>query len=314
MPEKEPTQQKPIDESFSLPRNAFVPRGILFRTNTGENSMNRNLANLHAPSPGPKQRNLPGGGSRFLSLIALLAVAALGSRLPAQTFTDFSVDFTNCSEFAGEGPISLAAAAPLVPSGFTINGAQSGTADIVIRATSCASATVDGRNARPTTLSQIGINIVPPDGTGDINNYTLVYISNNPFLVASFLAAGLPAQYDPDLTYEYSAASNANGNLYVAASTLGSARYFIYGPETAPPPNSATVFLANWWYAPHGELKMRQQSLFPAISFGTSSVTFYTASTSTLGRLVGGNTFSNFSVLALRGVYPSAHMEVTTSR
>jgi len=33
-----------------------------------------------------------------------------------------------------------------------------------------------------------------------------------------------------------------------------------------------------------------------------------------LGKLIGGNTFSNFSVLALRGVYPSGHMEVTTSR
>ncbi len=276
--------------------------------------MNRCLSQTHAPSPSSKQFKLPGGGVRFFSLIAILAIAALGSRLRAQTRTDFSVDFTNCSEFAGEGPVSLAAATPLVPPGFTIAGAQNGTANIVIRATSCASATVDGRNPRPTTLSQIGINIVAPDGTGDINNYTLVYISNNPLLVAHFLVAGLPAQYDPELTYEFSAPSNANGKLYVAASAFDSARYFIYGPETAPPPNSATVFLANWWYAPHGELKMRQQSLFPAISFGTSGVTFYTASTSTLGKLIGGNAFSNFSVLALRGVYPSAHMEVTTSR
>jgi len=269
---------------------------------------------MHTPLPGPKQRKLLGGGVRLLSPVVLLAIATLGTRLPAQTRTDFSVDFTNCSEFAGEGPVSLKEAAPLVPAAYTINGAQSGTANIVIRATSCASVTVDGRNPQATTLSQIGINIVPPDGTGDINNYTLVYISNNPFLVLRFQAAGLPAQYDPGLTYEYSASTNANGNLYVAASSLDPARYFIYGPETAPPPNSAAPFLANWWYAPHGDLKMRQQTLLPAISFGTSSVTFYTASTSMLGKLIGGNTFSDFSVLALRGVYPSGHMEVTTSR
>jgi hypothetical protein len=160
----------------------------------------------------------------------------------------------------------------------------------------------------------IGINIVAPDGTGDINNYTLVYLSNNPLLVENFLAAGLPAQYDPQLTYEYAAVLSGDGNLFVSADSRDVAPYFIYGPETAPPPNSATVFLANWWYAPHGDWKMRQQSLFPAISFGASSVTFYTASTSMLGKLIGGNTFSNFSVLALHGVYPSAHMEVTTSR
>jgi hypothetical protein len=244
-------------------------------------------------------------------LIALLAFFNLGAS--AQSRPDFSVDFTDCSEFAGEGPISLTAAKPLVPAEFTINGASSGTANIVIRATSCASVTVNGRDPRPTNLSQIGINIVPPDGTGDINNYTLVYVSNNPYLVDNFVAAGLPAHYDPLLTYEYTAPVTANGNLYVSVAAHDVQPYFIYGPETAPPPDSATDFLANWWYAPGRNLKMRQQSNFPNISFGTSSVTFYTAADSELGKLIGGNTFSNYSVLALRGVYPSAHMDVTTS-
>ncbi len=182
-----------------------------------------------------------------------------------------------------------------------------------MRATGCASVSVNGRDPQPTNLSQIGINIVPPDGTGDINNYTLVYVSNNPILVANFIKAGLPAHYDPRLSYEYSAPATANGNLYVAVASPDLQPYFIYGPETAPPPHSATDFLANWWYAPGRDLKMRQQSNFPNISFGTSSVTFYTAADSELGKLIGGNTFSNYSVLALRGVYPSAHMDVTTS-
>ena len=243
-----------------------------------------------------------------------LIAAAFALTASAQSRTDFSVDFTNCSEFAGEGPVSLTVAKPLVPKSFTIAGADSGTANIVIRATSCASAKVNGGQSLPTNLSQIGINIVAPDGTGDINNYTLVYVSNNPLLVESFLAAGLPAHYDPQLTYEYAAPSSGDGNLYVSAKSWDLTPYFIYGPETAPPPNSAEPFLANWWYAPRGSEKMRQQTLFPDISFGTSSVIFYTASDSLLGKLIGGNTFSNFSVLALRGVYPSAHMDVTNSR
>jgi hypothetical protein len=32
-----------------------------------------------------------------------------------------------------------------------------------------------------------------------------------------------------------------------------------------------------------------------------------------VGKLIAGNTFSDYSVLALRGVYPAAHMEVTIS-
>jgi hypothetical protein len=74
--------------------------------------------------------------------------------ISAQARTDFSVDFTNGSELAGEGPVLLAKAAPLVPSGFTINGAGSGTANIVIRATSCASVAVNGHHPQPTNLSR----------------------------------------------------------------------------------------------------------------------------------------------------------------
>ena len=253
-------------------------------------------------------------------LAAMLPLAFLAflpaHRIHAQSFPGFSVDFTNCTEFAGEGPVSLTKAEPLVPKGFTI-AQVAGNANIVIRATSCASVAVDGHFPQQTNLSQIGINIVAPDGTGDINNYTLVYLSNNPALVASFNLAGLPAEYDPRLTYQFTAPVTANGDLYVAVDGQSTPPYFIYGPETAPPPNSATVFLANWWYSPKsifGSGRMRQQTLFPAISFGTSAVTFYTSSTSLLGNLIGGNTFSNLSVLALRGVYPNAHMEVTVTR
>ena len=247
------------------------------------------------------------------ALFSMLVLSGSG-HLFGQSISAFSVDFFNCTEFAGEGPVSLAKAAPLVPQGYTVAGASSGMANIVIRATSCASATVDGRFAQQTNLSQIGVNIVSPDGTGTINNYTLVYLSNNPALVSAFNLAGLPAQFDPQLTYQFSAPVTEKGNLYVAAGSPEVAPYFIYGPETPPAPNSAEVFLANWWYSPKtlfGNRQMRQQTLFPAISFGGSTVSFYTSSTSLLGGLIGGNTFNNFSALALRGVYANAHMEVT---
>jgi len=254
---------------------------------------------------------------RKFNLLVLLIVATFGASFAAaESDRGFTVDFTNCSEFAGEGPVSLAKAKPLVPSGFGI-AAANGMANIVVRATSCAKAKVNGDLGQPTVLSQIGINIVSPDGTGDINNYTLIYLSNNLALVVAFCEAGLPAQYDPQLAYEYSGAINGNGNLYVAAGAPDVAPYTIYGPETAPPANSASVFLANWWYAPRshsGVVQMRQQTLFPQISFGTSGVTLYTSLHSLLGQLIGGNTFSDYSVLALRGVYPAAHMEVTLSR
>jgi hypothetical protein len=258
---------------------------------------------------------------RLACTFALFYAAAVAAPLTAQNFT---VDFTNCSEFVGEGPVSLAVAKPLVPKPFVIApGPSATTANIVIRATGCAGVSVNHGPSVPTNLSQIGINITPPDNTGEINNYTLIYVSNNPDLVLHFVAAGLPAQYDPQLTYEYPAGHTGSGNVYVAVAPppslfgRGITPHFIYGPETAPPPNSAQDFLANWWYSVptiFGAARMKQQSDFPAISFGGQSATLYTDSSSTLGKLIGGNADSNFSTLPLRGVYPTAHMEVTVTR
>ena len=88
----------------------------------------------------------------------------------------FIVDFFACTEFAGVGPVDFARASTLVPPGFTTLNVGAAAA-IVVRATSCASAAVDKARGAPTIVSQIGIEIVPPDKTGDINNYTLLYVT-----------------------------------------------------------------------------------------------------------------------------------------
>jgi hypothetical protein len=250
-------------------------------------------------------------------LIALLMAMTAALAQPsarAQSVTAFTVKFTNCTEFAGWGPVALANASPLVPKSFTIAGANAGNAAIVVRATSCASAKVGNYPAIPTHLSQIGINLTPPDGTGDINNYTLIYVSDNPYLVFSFLAAGLPARLDPGLTYEYTPNGTATGGaLYVTAQGDGLPPFFLYGAETEPPPNSQQPFLANWWYT-SAVGQMKQSTNFPSISFGTSSVALYTSAASELGQLIGGNQDGNFPILSVRGVYPAAQMVVTLKR
>ena len=60
--------------------------------------------------------------------------------------------------------------------------------------------------------------MVAPDGTGDINNYTVIYVTNNLALAEYFQIAGLPAVFDPQLTYEYTSDSGGgSGRLYVTA-------------------------------------------------------------------------------------------------
>jgi len=238
----------------------------------------------------------------------------LGAPTISADTRSFKVQFAGCTEFVGWRPVPLAAAQPLVPAGYMIAGAANGQAAIVVRATSCESVNVDQSATQPTELSQIGINLVPPDGTGDINNYTVIYLTNNRALARHFQTAGLAAAFDPQSTYEFTpASSDHSGELYVSTAGEDLPSYFLFGTETEPLPNSQQKFLANWWFTgPEG--RMKQSTLFPVISFGTANVSLYTSKVSPLGKLIGGNVDGNFSTLGVRGVYPAATMTVSLKR
>jgi len=221
----------------------------------------------------------------------------------------FTVNFSNCSEFVGVGPVDLTQAAALVPSGFTTLVVGT-SASIVVRATSCARVTVNGGRAIPTVISQIGVQIVPPDGTGDINNYTLIYVTNNLDLVLAFQSLGLAAIFDPTITYEFTYDYTGKaGELYVKAGSFNLPDYFLTGTE-ADPASGGIDFKANWWFAARAG-RIKQASEFPNIAFGPANVGLHTSRNSVLGRLIGGNTDADFHFLPVRGLYASANMQVT---
>jgi hypothetical protein len=248
------------------------------------------------------------GPARALTVVlSLMAISLSGATADGLSF---KVAFSNCHEFVGEGPVALDRAQRFVPQDYVITTTASAQAEIVVRMTRCEAVKVDGTRAIPTIISQIGINIASPDGTGMINNYTLIHATNNPFLAEALDRIGVPASYDPTITYEYAHNDTDNGGvLYGAVPNANVPAYFLYGQETEPPPNAPQPFIANWWYGT-GD-RVRQQMAFPAISFGASHVTLYTSAFSALGQLIGGNAYANFSILALRGVYPSSEMIVT---
>ena len=220
----------------------------------------------------------------------------------------FTADFTNCSEFAGWGPVAnTPLATSLVPANFTTL-LESGQATIVIRASTCEGASVNGSKPVPTILSHIGIGVVSPDGSGTINNYTLVYLTNNPLLAESFQHAGMPAIFDPSLAYEYSGDAATAGSLYVGASAPWTPPYFLAGTEQAA--TDPQLFIANWWYRGN-EGVIKQQTTFPAIAFGAADVTFHTSEKSLVGQLIGGNSDANFPFFNARGVYSTTQMVVT---
>jgi hypothetical protein len=172
----------------------------------------------------------------LLGKILFLLLITVAYDASAETGS-FTVHFAGCTEFAGWGPVSLAEAQPLVPAGYVIAGAAMGQAAIAVRATSCQGVAIGQSAAQPTELSQIGINLVAPDGTGDINNYTVIYVTNNQAPAEYFQAVGLPAVLDPNLTYQYTPRPvETSGELYVAASGQGLPAYFLFGTESDPPP------------------------------------------------------------------------------
>lgn len=241
------------------------------------------------------------------SLILAFAATAAWAEQP------LTINFTNCTEFAGVGPVSFAKASALVPPQFKALSTGANAGGIVVRAGGCAGVSVNGGPSVPTMFSQVGVEIVPPDNTGDINNYLLFYISNNLQLVLALNLAGAPALYDPELLYQFTYDSTGkSGALYVQAEALGVPSYTIYGAETDPTAPYGD-FTANWWaVSPRGVIK--EAGNYPNISFGTANNTVFTDKTSQLGQLIGGNTDSNFSYLPLRGIIPTAQIVVTVSK
>jgi len=245
------------------------------------------------------------------SLCFALTMALAASAAWADSARGFTADFSQCTEFAGVGPVNFAKASALVPSVFTTLPVGT-TGGIVVRATSCAGVKVNGVRSIPTNISQIGVEIVPPDGTGDINNYTLIYVSNNPELVLAFHLAGVPAVYDASLTYEFTYDTTGHsGELYVEAEGPGLPAYFLTGTESDPT-GPGSDFKANWWYA-GSDTVVKQASDFPSIAFGAANISLHTDKNSALGQLIGGNTDADYHFFPVRGVYSSAHMQVMVS-
>jgi len=225
----------------------------------------------------------------------------------AQGNRNFPVQFQNCVEYVGTGPIPLAQAQAFVPSPFVIATDTAGDATFVVRAARCASVKVDGFDAMPGIVSHIGVSVISPDGTGDINNYTVAYATDSERLAQRLERAGIPALVDPDLVKEDNTSS-----LYVEVSPNDKAGWSITGTQT----NTAFLtipFLANWWSkGEKGIVKMATN--IPSITFKFAQGTIITRRSGKIGQLIQGNSYSQFGArlfdFNVRGEFVSGLMDV----
>jgi hypothetical protein len=219
----------------------------------------------------------------------------------------FGVEFTNCVESIGVGLIPTEQARALVPSEFLLVGDGGPVTPIVVRTARCGGIAVDGGEARAGTIVQIGVVVVPPDSTGDINNYTLWYYTSNLELAVHLQRVGVRAQYAPSLDYAYDPGDGGPGSLHVAVGSPGEPPLWLDG-IVMPSDTSAGSFEANWWVGANRRT-VKMDILVADISIGDADLLLSTRSQSQLGRLTGGDTL-DFPVLQQFNTFATARMHV----
>ena len=198
---------------------------------------------------------------------------------------NFQVSLENCSEVIGTSQIPVARVVNLVPSTFQIAGGESGFATLVVRAGLCRKASVDGAPQEEARVAQVGVVVIPPDGTGGINSYTLFYATNSLRLTARLELSGLPVSLDPDLVYEVTPDPAGSGGefLFDVSPPLSQAWYL--SGSVSDPVGPQFPFVANWWYGLRtGRLKMATP--IPSLSYGGGSVRVYSRRESLVGGLI----------------------------
>ena len=220
----------------------------------------------------------------------------------------FEVEFTNCVESIGVGLIATAQAQALVPAEFHLVGEGQPVTPIVVRTSRCEGIAVDGHSPNAGAVVQIGVVIVPPDFSGDINNYTLWYYTSDAKLAHHLERLGVAAQHIPAIDYDYEPSGSSNP-LFVAVPRPGDPSLSLGGTvsgSTTP----AGSFEAIWWAKINGG-KVRMDTLVPAIFIGGADLTLMTGASSALGQLIGGSS-SGFPLLQQFNTFSSAHMGVSS--
>ncbi len=195
------------------------------------------------------------------------------------------VYFADCNEYAGFVAIPEANAAPFVPAPYQV-AASGGVANFIARLASCQVVSIEGGPSHPGIVEQLGVNIVPPDGTGDINNYTGWYDTNSFELATALDEAGIEALYDPFLEFKVKG-DIFGGEAHVTISSIFDPTFLIDSDvETPTAATPATPFLANWWQ--NGRV---MKSDYPNIFFGpftSPNVVIKTLPHTKLAQLLGG--------------------------
>ena len=175
-----------------------------------------------------------------------LAIARAAHAQGGPNASDVNVEFTDCVESIGVALLATDQVRALVPPEFVLAGEGGPVTPIVVRTAHCGGIAVDGKRARPGTIVQIGAVIVPPDFTGDINNYTLWYYTSDAQLASRLNRIGVPAQHVQRIDYEYEPGDSGPDLFHVSVPLPGTPQLQLDG-FVVQSDTPAGSFASNWW-------------------------------------------------------------------
>jgi hypothetical protein len=222
----------------------------------------------------------------------------------------FAVEFTNCVESIGVALVPTDKARALVPPEFHLVGEAAPVTPLVMRTARCDIA-VGGQPPNAGSIAQVGLVIVPPDFTGDINNYTLWYYTTDAELANHLVRLGVGAQHVQNIRYDYvPSAAGSPVPFSVNVPRPGDPMFSLAGTVTRSEIPSGS-FVANWWQGGRrGSVKMNTD--VPAIYIGGATLTLTTDPDNEFGQLIGGGS-TGFPLLQQFNTFSTAHMEVAAA-
>lgn len=252
-----------------------------------------------------------------LNVVSALLVIALARPARAESASssldgsaNFPVEFTDCVESIGVTLVSTERARALVPPKFHLVGEGMPVTPLVVRTARCGIA-VAGQKSNVGSIAQIGLVIVPPDFTGDINNYTLFYYTTDAELANHLVRLGVGAQHVQNIAYGYvPGLAGSPVPFSVDVPRPGDPTFSVSGTVTRSE-TPAGSFIANWWQKGRGG-NVKMNTDVPAIYIGGADLTLTTGPDNEFGLLIGGGS-TGFPLLQQFNTFTTAQMEVATA-
>jgi hypothetical protein len=219
---------------------------------------------------------------------------------------NFPVEFIDCVESIGVTLVPTASARAYVPHQFILAGEGQPVTPLVVRTAQCSNIAVAGHGPMAGAMVQIGAVIVPPDFSGDINNYTIWFSTSNAKLATQLRKVGVDAQLVPVIDYDY---QSGNNSLTVRVPAPFESSLTLSG-SVLPSPNAAGSFIANWWQQTKtGVVKMSTN--VAVIKIGSANLTL-TTEDDPLAQLFGGSS-TGFPIIQQFNTFAAANMQVSVN-